>query len=117
MDHCIVNAADVPSTVFASEDGAMLRRSCTALTVVWSPKDRTLEASSQTLWCRHRDRLGPPWPCAGFGLTGVSVKELVGSLCHPHDVHSGLYSTPWPDASHGMYVDGYARMLRDGRWS
>jgi hypothetical protein len=46
----------------------------------------------------------------------VSVKELAGLLCHPQDVHSGLYSTPWPDANHSMYVDGYARMLRDGRW-
>ncbi len=117
VDHCIVNAADVPSTLFASDDGAMLRRSCAAVTVVWSQKDRTLDAAQQSGTVPDiGERMGRHGPAPGSDLTGVSVKELAGPLCHPYDVHSGLYGTPWPDASHGMYVDGYARMLRDSRW-
>lgn len=117
VDHCIVNAADVPSTLFASQDGALLRRSCAALTVVWSQKDRALEAAQQSGTLPDiGPRLGRHGPASGSDLTGVVVKELSGPLCHPQDVHSGLFSTPWPEASHGMYVDGYARMLRDRRW-
>lgn len=118
VDHCIVNAADVPSTLLASDDGAMLRRSCAAITVVWSQKDRTLDAAQQSGTVPDfGERLGRHGPAPGSSLDGVSVKELAGPLCHPQDVHSGLFGTPWPEAAHGMFVDGYARMLRDGRWA
>lgn len=117
VDHCIINAADVPSTLFGTEDGALLRRCCAAITVVWSRKDRTLEAAQQSGTLPDiGPRLGRHGPAPGSDLTGVVVKELSGPLCHPQDVHSGLFSTPWPEASHGMYVDAYARMLRDRRW-
>lgn len=118
VEHYIVNAADVPSTLFASDDGAMLRRSCAAITVVWSQRDRTLESAQQSgTLPDFGARMGRHGPAPGSDLTRVSVKELSGPLCHPQDVHSGLFATPWPDASHGMYVDGYARMLRDSRWA
>ena len=118
VDHCIVNAADVPSTLFASDDGAMLRRSCAAITVVWSQEDLTLKSAQLSGTVPDFGaRLGRHGPAAGSVLTGVSVKELTGTLCHPQDVHSGLYATPWPDGNHNTYVDGYARMLRDGRWA
>ncbi len=118
VDHCIVNAADVPAGLFASEDGAMLRRSCAAISVVWSPKDRTLEAAQQSGTVPDIGaRLGRHGPAPGSDLRGVDVKELSGPLCHPLDVHSGLFSTPWPDDSHGAFVDGYARLMRDRSWS
>lgn len=118
VEHCIVNAADVPSTLFASDDGAMLQRSCAAITVVWSQEDRTLESAQQSgTLPDFGARMGRHGPSPGSDLARVSVKELSGPLCHPQDVHSGLFGTPWPDASHGMYVDGYARMLRDSRWA
>ncbi len=117
VDHYIANAPDLPCDLFAGADGAMLRKSCAALSVTWSASDRTLDAAEQSHTTPDfGPRLGRHGPAAGAAAAWVNFRELSGPLCHPSDVHSGLFSTPWPEDRHVPLVAAYAVALRDRRW-
>ena len=117
VDHYIANSADLPRGLFGTADGDMVRRSCAAVTAVWCARDRTLDAAQQSHTAPDfGERLGRHGPPAGPVPAGVRFQELTGPLCHPTDVHSALFSAPWPEDAQGPFVQGYAALLRDRRW-